>query len=245
MVDNASSDDTRSMMAREFPRVVRMRLGANRGAVARNLGVAAAPTDLVAFSDDDSWWEPGAFRRAREIFDASPRTGLLAAQIRVGSDSRLDPVSSEMADSPLGTDALGRPLVMGFVAAGAIVRRSAFIAAGGFEDLLFFIGEEMTLALDMVAAGWEVVYAPDVVAHHRPDTVRDDTGRRRQTARNRLVAGLIHQPPKAIVREALRAGLDRDALAGLGRALKATPRALAERRPLPGRVEEARQQVYG
>jgi hypothetical protein len=42
-----------------------------------------------------------------------------------------------MAQSPLAPDAvLGRPRVLGFLACGAVVRRSAFLAVGGFSPRL-------------------------------------------------------------------------------------------------------------
>jgi hypothetical protein len=34
------------------------------------------------------------------------------------------------------------PSVLGFLACSAIVRRSAFLDVGGFDDILFFVGEE-------------------------------------------------------------------------------------------------------
>jgi glycosyltransferase involved in cell wall biosynthesis len=56
LVDNASTDDTVSRVRKEFPYVLVLESAVNRGAVGRNLGVQAARTPFVAFSDDDSWW---------------------------------------------------------------------------------------------------------------------------------------------------------------------------------------------
>jgi hypothetical protein len=36
----------------------------------RTLGVRAATTPYVAFSDDDSWWEPGALQSAADLRNA-------------------------------------------------------------------------------------------------------------------------------------------------------------------------------
>lgn len=44
--------------------------------------------------------------------------------------------------------------------------------AGGFSKVLFFADEEQPLCYDLVAAGWECTYLPDVVAHHHPSARR-------------------------------------------------------------------------
>src|SRR5215210_4991945 len=78
VADNGSADGTPAAIRARFPSVQVLELGENRGAAARNAAVAALGTSYVAFSDDDSWWAPGALARAVEVFDAHPRLGLLA-----------------------------------------------------------------------------------------------------------------------------------------------------------------------
>lgn len=244
VVDNGSCDGTVDMVRSDFPQVSLIPLEHNRGAVARNLGVAAADTDLVAFADDDSVWASGSLERAQRLFDSSPGLGLLAARILVGPEKRLDPTCLAMGTSPLGEDGHGRRRVLGFVACGAIVRRRAFSEAGGFERLLFFMGEEAALALDLAARGWDLLYAPEVVAFHRPDLVtRPASFRRRRSIRNRLLSALIHRSWDAVrddfVRTARRAWDDPASRAGLGEALRKSPQALTRRRPIPARLEAA------
>jgi len=84
LVDNASTDDTVSRVRKEFPYVLLLESAVNRGAAGRNLGVQAARTPFVAFSDDDSWWAPDALERAEPIFDAHPDLALIAARTLVG-----------------------------------------------------------------------------------------------------------------------------------------------------------------
>src|SRR4051812_28359353 len=76
VVDNASDDGTAAVVADRFPSVRVLRRPRNEGAVARNHGVAAAPTPYVAFSDDDSWWAPGALSRAQTVLQHHPRLAL-------------------------------------------------------------------------------------------------------------------------------------------------------------------------
>lgn len=245
VVDNGSGDGTPAAVRSRHPGVEVVELGENRGAPARNVGVARASTPYVAFADDDSWWDPGALDRAADLFDAHPRLGLIAGRVLVGDAARLDPTCTLMAAAPLGTPAdLPGPSVLGFLACGAVVRRDAFLGAGGFDDVVHFLGEEERLALDLAAGGWGLAYVPEVTARHHPGPRGDDAGRRVLAARNALLVALLRRPWPVVARcalDALRGGPA--GRAGLRAALPRLPRAVARRRALPPEVEQARRQV--
>lgn len=251
VVDNGSTDDTRAVVAERFPAVQIIRLPENRGALARNEGVRALSTPYVAFSDDDSWWAPGALTTAAELLDADRRIGLLAARTLVGPQQSPDPLNEVLARSPLAPPAppaLPGPRVLGFLGCAAVARRSAFLAAGGYHPLLFFGAEETLLAYDLAADGWVVCYAPDVVAlHHPAEGARP--GRAALVWRNETLTAWLRRPlPVALERTARLArkalGGDpvaREALRGVVPRLAA---ALRERR-VPIEVEEDVRQVAG
>src|SRR3954447_23680265 len=104
VVDNASSDGTAPAVGEHCPAVARGGRPDSAGAAARNAGVAGAATPYVAFSDDDSWWDPGALSRAAAALDADPRLGLIAARTLTGPARVPDPVNELMARSPLRDD---------------------------------------------------------------------------------------------------------------------------------------------
>jgi GT2 family glycosyltransferase len=240
LVDNGSSDGTPALVREHFPHVDVVELGRNLGATARNVGVERAGTPYVAFADDDSWWAPGALAEAAGVLDAHPRLGVLAARVLVGDEERPDPVCAVMEDSPLGREPdLPGPSVLGFLACGVVVRRVAFLAAGGFDGVVFFTGEEERLALDLAARGWGLAYVEEVVAHHHPSPVRDTVARRARESRNRLLR------PWPVVLTAVAGDL-RSGPAGRLAVLEAAgrlPQALRARRTLPAEVEAARRRL--
>ncbi|PWU51007.1 glycosyl transferase [Micromonospora globispora] len=240
VVDNGSDDGTPEAVARAFPDVRVVPLGRNAGAgAARNVGVALADTPFVAFADDDSYWAPGALERAAELLHAHPRTALLTGQVRVGREERLDPISAGMAQAPLGTapDAPG-PTVLGFLACAVVLRRAAYRQVGGFAERLGTYGEEALLAMDLAAAGWNLAYVPELIAHHLPaPSGRDPRARRRIEARNRLLTAALRRPGR-VVREAVaETWHDPDGRAGLVDAARELGWVLPHRRRLPARVE--------
>lgn len=242
VVDNASGDDTPAV-AGSFPGVRLIRLRWNLAAAARNVGVAETRTPYVAFSDDDSWWGRGALPEAERILDACPRVGLLAARTLVGPQCADDPVNGLMAASPLGrAPGLPGPSVLGFLGCAAVVRKAAFVEAGGFSELLHFGAEERLLALDLAAHGWELCYTGEILARHHPSPNRPASAwRARAERRNNALIGWLRRPWRWCFAEtaalAARAVADADARAALAGLLARLPSALGQRRRLPDSVE--------
>ncbi|MDX8032842.1 glycosyltransferase [Lentzea sp. BCCO 10_0856] len=229
LVDNASTDDTVARVRQDFPQVTVLESAVNLGAVARNLGVRLARTPFVAFADDDSWWAPDAFERAEPIFDDHPDLALIAARTLVGPEETPDPITPLLRHSPLGVGVAG-PAVLGFMACSAIVRRQAFVEAGGFSPILFFRGEETLLSWDPAAAGWALCFVEDVVAHHHPAPERAPGGELVER-RNAVLVSWMRRP----VHQALAASL-KDPRA-FRAAMPRLRQALRQRRALPEHLE--------
>jgi N-acetylglucosaminyl-diphospho-decaprenol L-rhamnosyltransferase len=239
LVDNGSDDGGPDAVEAAFPHVTVVRLGENRGAAARNTGVSLARTPYVAFADDDSFWAPGSLRQAAKLLRTHDRVALLAAQVLVGQEARVDPISAAMATAPLGAPPGGPgPSVLGFLACAAAVRRDAFLAAGGFQPKLQVYGEEALLAMDLAAAGWHLTYAPALTVRHLPRPAgRDNRARRRTETRNRLLTALLRRPPGVVARTAAAAW--REDPRGVADAARLLPWALRRRRALPPDVESS------
>ncbi|MFF4394367.1 glycosyltransferase family 2 protein [Streptomyces sp. NPDC001480] len=244
VVDNGSDDATLRAIRRHPVAARVLRPGRNTGALGRNLAVEYARTPYVAFSDDDSWWEPGSLGRAADVLDAHPRLGLLAARTLVGPEGTEDPLNDVLAASPLPDepDLPGRP-VLGFLGCACVVRRDAFLAAGGYHPVLFFGGEETLLAYDLTAGGWGVAYEPSLTARHHPEPSHR-AGRGPLQLRNEVLTLWLRRPVPVALRASARLTAAavtgrpaaRPALRGLVTRL---PAALARRHRLPPHVERA------
>jgi GT2 family glycosyltransferase len=243
VVDNASTDGTAELIRRRFPRVDVARLAENRGAAGRNIGVAIVDAPYVAFAEDDSWYEPGALRAAADILDAHPEIALINAHVRVGEEGRREPLHDDMVDTPIAGRRPDLPghRILSFLEGVSIVRREAFLAAGGFDARLLIGGPEEHLAADLLAGGWELRYVPAVNARHVPDHAAPSPLVRRLGLRNTLWFAWGRRPPVAALRWSVHvvrsSPLNRATVLGVVDALRELPRVLRERRPLPRAVE--------
>ncbi len=248
VVDNASTDGTADMVRSEHPEVLLLSPGDNLGAVGRNVGVAAVQTPYVAFCDDDTWYEPGAIALAADLLDMHPSVAVITAKIIVEPYGRVDAICEEMAQSPLRrTPGLpGHPL-LSFLAGVSVLRREAFEQAGGFSERLWLGGEEELLASDLARAGCDMIYVPDVVAHHHASTLRDPHLRRRHGIRNTLWFTWLRRPlPSALrhtARLATRVPRDRITLYAVVEAMRGAPWVLRQRRVVPPHIERGYQQL--
>lgn len=247
VVDDASQDGTTPAMRGAYPDVTVIRRDRSAGAAARNDAVQRASTPYIAFVDDDSGWAPGSLDRAADVLDAHPEVGLIAARMLVGSEERDDPLNTLLAASPLGDPSLPGPEVLGFLACGAVVRRDAFLAVGGFEPRYGIGGEEALLALDLRRAGWRSVYLAEVTAYHAPDVADPRPGRRRRQVRNDLWTAWLRRRPigalGATVRAA-RGGLRDPAVRqGFLDAIRGLPWVRRERVAIPVVLERDRQRL--
>ena len=137
-------------------------------AAARNTGLAAAPTPLVAFLDSDCVPGPGWLDALLPHF-ADPAVGAVAPRIVPHVAGRTWLARYEGASSTL--DMGQRPSIVRpgsrvpYVPGAALVVRRAAAGAGFAEDMQ--VGEDVNFVWRLGAAGWRVRYEPAAVMGHQ------------------------------------------------------------------------------
>jgi len=182
VVDNASTDNTRSMVEKEFPSVLLILNPSNLGfARACNQGWQEARGQFILFLNPDTLLLPGTLEGAIKIMEANKNIGFLG--IRNLDERRRPRRSSYAPPSPLrafafitGLNELLPPSrwrkenkrqPAGYIPGSFLLaRRRALEELGGFDENFFMYGEDADLCWRAWKKGWAVVYEPSLSLIH-------------------------------------------------------------------------------
>jgi mycofactocin glycosyltransferase len=172
-----------------------LRRSVNGGpAAARNTGLAAADTPLVAFLDSDCVPGPGWLDALLPHF-ADSAVGAVAPRIAPDEPGRTWLARYEGASSTLdmgARESIVRPgsRVPYVPGAALVVRRAA--AGTGFAETMW-VGEDVDLIWRLAAAGWRVRYEPAATMRHQHRVgLREWFGRRRDYGTSAAILELRH-----------------------------------------------------
>jgi GT2 family glycosyltransferase len=143
---------------------------------ARNLGIAAARGDLLAFTDVDTVPDRAWLEKGKQRFDDAD-VDYLAGGVSIGVGER--PTIAALVDATTFLDQASY-VGEGFAAgANFWVRKSVAERVGGFdEDLERYGGDDEDFGWRLNAAGVRPVYAPEAWLSHPPRTRLRDVGRK-------------------------------------------------------------------
>lgn len=174
VVDDGSADAAAvAAVAAEHDARVLRHPSARGPAAARNTGLAAATTPLVAFLDSDVVPEPGWLPPLLAAF-ADPAVALAAPRIVAlepiaGWLGRYEAVRSSLDLGPDPALIVPRTRVAYVPSAALLVRATA--VGAGFDEAMH-VAEDVDLVLRLHAAGWRLRYVPSArVAHDHRTTV--------------------------------------------------------------------------
>lgn len=175
VVDDASTDPTVGDVARAHGAIL-LRHAVNRGpAAARNSGLRASTSPLVAFVDADCAVTPGWLSPLAAHFDDA-RVCCVGPRIRPRSGSQ--GLMARYEDSRSALDMGRRPELvtpgapLSYLPSATLLIRRAALGDNTFDEKLR-VGEDVDLVWRLVDQGWLVRYEPaSVVTHEIRPTVR-------------------------------------------------------------------------
>lgn len=163
-------------MLRKQPDVRLLRIDRKNLSAARNLGVEAAGSEIVAFCDDDAIPRPDWLERMLAAFDDR---GVAAAGGQV-LDGRTDPPAPafgngivrlsgrqiDVRDHPGEFNDPRGPWYNRVCGCCCAFRKDALQGIGGFDEFIEFAYDETDVCVRLIRAGFRVVHAPQAVVVH-------------------------------------------------------------------------------
>ncbi|MGH7812453.1 MAG: glycosyltransferase family 2 protein [Candidatus Binataceae bacterium] len=166
-VDDGSRDRSRDLLARFAGRVTVLEQQ-NRGpSAARNLAIAHSSGEYLGFLDADDWWTPGMLARLVPALDADSESVMAYCDLEI-VDATGSPLNASMFGArPDQIPTLEEMLnaLWPIMPSGAVIRRSALAAAGGWPEQLTAF-EDVYLWLLLRERG-PFIYIPERLAAWR------------------------------------------------------------------------------
>lgn len=143
--------------------------------ISRNIGLRASSGDVVAFIDDDALPEPTWLTDALPAFDDPEVGGAggivfdhtgMGLQYKYTATNRL--LQTSGSDRPHELHCFPGSYVFPYLqGTNQIYRRDRLLAVGGFDENIFFYGDDCDIAGRIMDAGWIVRQLPNSAVHHK------------------------------------------------------------------------------
>lgn len=174
VVDQSTNDDTAHAMAQFLgdPRVRYLRTDTTGLSRARNLGLAEASADIVAFTDDDCEVPPEWLAAMATVFDLDPDIAVAFCNVDpIPHDRHTGFIPVYQRSHSETIFSIGGKCAARGIGAGIAVRRESALALGGFDELLgagavFPSCEDGDMAVRALLRGYRVYETNAVAVRH-------------------------------------------------------------------------------
>ena len=171
VIDDGSGDNSAELAA-ACPGITLIRHTANKGlAAARNTAVNAARNEFVASIDADCVAHPSWLGELAKNMSDPKLAGVGGKLIEGVQDSLADRWRAVHMPQEWGDSLLRNPRFL--FGCNNLFRKSAVLAAGGYDERWRTNGEDTNLCANLREKGWDLLYDPSARATHlRHDTTR-------------------------------------------------------------------------
>lgn len=178
VADNDSHDESRALLARDYPEVRLLALDSNRGFTgACNAGIAAAEGVFIALLNNDTEVDPGWAAAVIDAFDRCPEAGSVASKMllfdrrdHLHTAGDLFTRDGRAVNRGVWERDTGQYDAESFVfsacGGSSVYRRALLDAVGALDDDFFFSLEDVDLGWRAQLAGWRCLYVPGAVVYH-------------------------------------------------------------------------------
>lgn len=177
VVNGPSADHSEEVLARWRGRIKHLRCDVPNLSVSRNVGIAAASGEVVAFLDDDAVPHPTWLSQLTKHY-ANPQVGGVGGftvdntgvrwQVRKTICDRFG--NAKFVDDYFDERALnfpGTPYYPSLLGTNSSFRRAALYQIGGFDHTFAYLLDETDVCLRLVDSGWHVLYEPSALIFHQ------------------------------------------------------------------------------
>lgn len=190
VIDNASTDGTVEMLRNDFPKIVTIVNGENRGfAAANNQGINIAKGQYILLLNPDTIIHPKSLEVLINFMDDNSGVGVCGPKLLNDDDS----IQRSARHFPSFRGALYRHTAFKFLGifkdeykkwlmkdfgyneqrdvdqlmgAAMLIRKSVLDSIGGMDERFFMYYEEVDLCFRIKQAGWRVVFMSEAVITH-------------------------------------------------------------------------------
>ncbi len=186
VVNGPSTDDSPALLEKWRDRVKVGHCPITNLSVSRNIGIAMASGDVVAFIDDDAVPEPEWLRQLEAGY-SSPTVGAVGGMVfnHTGYEFQAKYIlCNRMGDARLEYECNpgdrynfpGSDWYCAMIGTNASFRRKALLEIGGFDEEYEYYLDETDVCLRMVDAGYHVRFVDNAFIHHKylPSHLRNE-----------------------------------------------------------------------
>ena len=150
--------------------VQHLRFSQHNQSLARNYGLTHARHNVIAFPDDDCWYEPDTLTQVIALFQAQPQTAVIVGHWIERTDTVPDHTTPITIQAILNFRSVPTSAIIQFFKRTALPHKDPFDARfGAYKEHggYFGCGEETDLIMTVGMQGNSILFAPQVRIHHR------------------------------------------------------------------------------
>jgi hypothetical protein len=185
IVDNASTGETRSFLAKNFPEAAIIPRDDGNYAAANNTGIKKALQDgckLIVIANMDVKFEKDWLRELAGALNNNPEAGIAQSRVllypeKTGEPERINTLGNvchflgfgfTAGYGELNREIEGQPEIAGYASGCSfIIKKEVLEKINGYDEEFYMYHDDIEISLKTRLAGWKIILAPKSVVYHK------------------------------------------------------------------------------